>query len=77
MKENGKKKIIFKNYGPKIEEGEMDKLFQKFYREKKNDGIEGSGCGLFIVKHIMELHEGKIYVESSEDSTEFHITFNA
>ena len=71
----GKKEIIFKNYGPAIEEKELDKLFHKFYREKKNDGKEGSGCGLFIVKQIMELHGGKIYVESSEEGTELHLTF--
>lgn len=71
------KEIVFKNYGPAIEEKEPDKLFHKFYREKKNDGIEGSGCGLFIVRQIMELHGGRIYVESSEESTEFHLIFEA
>lgn len=69
------KEIVFKNYGPFIEEKELDKLFHKFYREKKSDGIEGSGCGLFIIKQIMELHGGRIYVESSKESTEFHLVF--
>lgn len=77
IQEQERKEIIFKNYGPEIEESELDKLFHKFYREKKNDGIEGSGCGLFIVKQIMELHGGRICVESSEESTEFHLIFKA
>lgn len=69
------KEIVFKNYGSAIEEKKLEKLFDKFYREKESDGIEGSGCGLFIVKQIMELHGGRIYVESDEESTEFHLIF--
>lgn len=70
-----KREIIFRNYGSKIDEDDIDKLFEKFYREKKNDGIEGSGCGLFIVRQIMQLHGGEIYITSSEQCTEFHLTF--
>lgn len=77
IQEQEQKQIVFRNYGPEIEESELDKLFHQFYREKKNDGIEGSGCGLFIVKQIMELHGGKIYVKSSRESTEFHLIFYA
>ncbi len=43
-------------------------IFDKFYRVTgKNlaNRVKGSGLGLAIVKHIMDAHEGKIYVNST------------
>ena len=49
--------------GPGIAREDIDKLFNKFERifaEKQ----EGTGLGLSIAKGIVELHKGKIWVES-------------
>lgn len=69
----GRSEIEFVNYGDKIEQQDMESIFHKFYREKKNNGNEGSGCGLFIAKQIIELHGGTITVQSDDSSTIFYI----
>jgi PAS domain S-box-containing protein len=44
---------------------QVEKFFDKFYRaDTSNSAIEGTGLGTTIVKHIVEAHGGKIWVES-------------
>ena len=44
---------------------QVEKIFDKFYRVDASDtAIEGTGLGMTIVKHIIEVHGGKIWVES-------------
>lgn len=52
--------------GEGIESEHISRLFERFYRVDKsgNRKVGGSGLGLSIVKHIIEAHEEKIYVES-------------
>ena len=49
-----------------IEEDEIPKIFDKFYRVKhaKTRQVIGTGLGLAIVKNIIEAHRGSIEVES-------------
>lgn len=49
--------------GPGIAKEDVDKLFDKFERIKA-EKQEGTGLGLSIAKDIVELHGGKIWVES-------------
>lgn len=42
-------------------------IFERFYREDKSRNIEGNGLGLSIVRTIVDLHGGKIDVQSTVD----------
>lgn len=43
---------------------DLKKLFEPFFRSASTSGIPGTGLGMRIVKEIIELHNGKIEVES-------------
>jgi signal transduction histidine kinase len=47
---------------------ELDNIFSKFYRSKnaKTSPVKGSGLGLYLSRYFVELHQGRITVESSE-----------
>lgn len=63
-----KNKIIvrIRDNGEGIEQQHISRLFERFYRVDKSGARSegGSGLGLSIVKHIIEGHDEKIYIES-------------
>ena len=63
-----KNKIIVrvKDNGEGIEKQFIPRLFERFFRVDKSGSRSegGSGLGLSIVKHIIEGHDEKIYIES-------------
>lgn len=63
-----KNKVIVRvtDNGEGIEQENIPRLFERFYRVDKsgNRKVGGSGLGLSIVKHLVEAHNEKIYVES-------------
>ncbi len=60
--------IGVRDTGPGIAKADFQKLFQKFSRveSKAIQGISGTGLGLSIAKEIVELHGGRIWVDSEE-----------
>ena len=52
--------------GEGIEKQNIPRLFERFYRVDTSGARAegGSGLGLSIVKHIIEAHDEKIYIES-------------
>ena len=74
-----KNKVIVRvtDNGEGIEKVHLPRLFERFYRVDKSGSRKegGSGLGLSIVKHIIEAHDEKIYVESEHGvGSEFSFT---
>ena len=73
------KKIIIRitDNGIGIKKEYLQRLFERFYRVDKSGSRKkgGSGLGLSIVKHVIEAHNEKIYVESTRGvGSEFSFT---
>ena len=62
--------VIFsiKNYGSFIEQNDIQKVFDKFYRVDSfiTSTTQGSGLGLYIAKNLVNKMQGKIEINSSE-----------
>jgi len=74
-KENGKIKLAVSNEGEKIDESDMEKIFEKFYRvDKARSRQDGRfGLGLSIASAIATQHGTKINVNSDEHLTTFYV----
>ncbi len=77
---NKKIQIDVKDTGFGIPEDAQESIFEEFFRVDNtiNQEVKGTGLGLTLVKHIIEAHQGKIWVKSKlgEGST-FSFTLNA
>jgi len=70
--------ITFSDLGMGIPDSEKKKVFEKFYRvgEEKTRTKPGSGLGLYLVKKITEMHDGRVSIEDNiPQGTRFILTF--
>ncbi len=70
--------VCVKDTGIGIAKENLDDIFGRFIRfdMKRNRGIEGTGVGLSIVQHLVDLMDGKITVQSELNvGSEFRVTF--
>lgn len=64
--------------GSGIPPDEQEKIFQQFYRSQTRSGKGGYGLGLYLVKHIMDAHGGRVEVESEVGrGSRFRLVFPA
>ncbi|TNP00440.1 sensor histidine kinase [Bacillus pacificus] len=67
-------KVCIENKGTHIEEEQLDKIWDRFYRvdaaRQRSQG--GTGLGLAISKNILELHDAEYGAENTEDGVLFY-----
>lgn len=61
--------IIFEDNGIGINPNDLDKIFIPFFTKKK----KGSGIGLFLVKKIIDYHNGEISIKIEDNCTKVYI----
>ena len=61
------KLITVENTGCTLEEGEINNIFDSFYRGSNTTNIQGNGLGLYIVKQLMTKMDGDVFAEKEED----------
>ncbi|MDP2928897.1 MAG: HAMP domain-containing sensor histidine kinase [Candidatus Omnitrophota bacterium] len=70
--------IAVMDTGMGIPKDDLDRIFERSYRAERNSmggSIPGTGLGLSIVKDIIDMHKGKILVESEIDAgSKFTVT---
>jgi signal transduction histidine kinase len=66
--EQGLIKIVVQDSGIGIPKTQKGRLFTKFFRADNAVGVQtsGTGLGLYMVKNIIDRHNGKITVDSAE-----------
>ncbi len=59
--------VHIQDQGPGIPAADQDRLFDKFFRRADDISKKsrGSGLGLYIVKNIIELHHGSVWIDSA------------
>ena len=67
-KEKAQLTVAVQDSGVGIPKEDLDKVFEKFYqvRDSASSNTGGTGIGLAIVKQIVGLHGGKVWVESEK-----------
>ncbi|UXD69693.1 response regulator [Sphingobacterium faecium] len=78
IKEDNRQKLLYlfvRDNGMGIDKDELDKIFKPFYTNKSFVNQESNGIGLSVTKELVDIHFGKISVESLPDQgTCFQIT---
>lgn len=78
IREDNKITVEVINDGEHINEVEINKIWDKFYKTDKsrNRKIGGTGLGLAIVKNIIELHKGNYGVQNIKRGVKFYFSLN-
>ena len=69
--------VSVKDEGIGLSASDKERLFQKFFRAERDEVKEvgGTGLGLFIVKNLVEMQGGRMWVDSEVDrGSTFHFT---
>lgn len=66
--------VVIRNSGQGVSSEEISRIFERFYKVDKSRSYDtkGVGLGLYIVKTIINMHDGRIYADSKlGEYTEF------
>lgn len=67
-------KVRIRNSGPGVTKEEISRIFERFYKVDKSRSYDtkGVGLGLYIVKTVVNMHDGEISADSKQgEYTEF------
>jgi two-component system, OmpR family, sensor kinase len=64
--EAGEAVVSVEDHGIGIPAADIDRVFARYSRGSNVSGIVGTGIGLYLVRMIVDLHHGRITVESTE-----------
>lgn len=69
--------LTVEDTGIGIPEGELGRVFERFYRvdKSRNGRVEGTGLGLAIVKHGASLHQAQLSLSSNPRGSRFSLLF--
>jgi signal transduction histidine kinase len=59
--------VVIEDHGIGIPDIDVQRVFERYYRGSNTSGIVGSGVGLYLVKTIIDLHQGSIMLDSHEN----------
>lgn len=74
---DGELTVAISNTGSEISEEDKSRIFRKFYQADTSHATEGNGIGLAIVKKVVSLHGGEVYVVSENMKTTFFVTLHS
>jgi two-component system, OmpR family, sensor kinase len=60
--------VVINDRGIGIPAGDVERLFERYYRGSNVSGIVGTGVGLYLVKMVVDLHGGRVEVKGEEGS---------
>ena len=58
--------ILVRDYGVGIDEEDLNRIGERFFRAKTSTGITGTGIGLNVVNALLDLHAGSLDIESKK-----------
>jgi two-component system sensor histidine kinase KdpD len=61
---DGEAQIRVSDRGIGIPAGDLERIFEKFYRVQRPENISGTGLGLSISRGVVEAHGGRIWAEN-------------
>ncbi|MCG8555106.1 MAG: HAMP domain-containing histidine kinase [Proteobacteria bacterium] len=59
--------VRVRDHGQGIPRDELRRVFDRFYRSRREPSVRGSGIGLSLVKHIIQDHGGQAWAENAPD----------
>lgn len=77
MDGNGRARVSVEDQGPGIPQAEHERVWDAFYRMKREEdtAISGTGIGLSVVQELVEAMEGRCWIESANGGTRVTIEF--
>jgi len=59
-------RVAVRDHGGGIPPHELKRVFERFYRSRRDQPTRGSGIGLALVRHIAEDHGGRAWAENAQ-----------